>query len=326
MRTQEVLYNVLGQSWFYDPPEGRPDASPVPTLTIVLNMSGDDVSILELATTGVCSLDAVNTTISAAVVAGANVLALTSAAGMVRGRRYLLSSVNGDREWIEPLTIAVSGAVTTRRPLQNAYPIGSTLVGTRISIGVDPTWVATRAKISEVLATTWKTAKESSSEWLAGYAGYRLRWGYSFGGSPTIGVSYGELVRYNSKSLVTALEVDDTFPGWIDRLPIDHQEDQGARLVSEAYHAVRFDAMGDGEVLRRIRNTEILRELTIYRANVLSMQAAVLSGSVAPALLAEAERLYDRRYNQLMREPKFQADQLGDGSATAARRLPAWRR
>lgn len=97
MRTQEVLFNVTGQSWFYDPPEGRPDASPAPTVTVVLNMSGDNVAVFEAATTGSCAIDTVNTNTTADAAIGAQQLALTSVSGVTRGRRYLIANANGDR-------------------------------------------------------------------------------------------------------------------------------------------------------------------------------------------------------------------------------------
>lgn len=325
MRTQEVLFNVTGQSFFYDPPEGRPDVSPTPTLTVRLNTSGDQTAQIEVASSGAVSIDSVNTTIATAdVAAGSQSVTLASATGVSRGRRYILTNAGGDREVVEVMTVAGS-TVGLRRPTINAFAIGSTFVGSRLSVNVDPTWVATQGKISDILATTWRTTKESNHWWGAGYAGYRLTWSYSFGGAPTIGVSFADLVRYNAKSLVTPADVDTTFPGWIDRLPTDHVEDQGAALIVEAFHAVRMDAMGDDQVVRRIRNTEVLRELTIYRANVVLARAQVMAGAPA-SILDEARKEYAQRYDQLFREPKFQVDQIGDGSAAAARRAPVLRR
>ena len=324
MRTQEVLFNITGQSFFYDPPEGRPDASPTPAIVVRLNTSGDATAQLEAATTGSVAIDSVNTTTTVDAAAGAQVLTLSSSSGVVRGRRYILTSIGGDKEVVEVLTIA-SNVVGLRRPLINAFASGATFVGSRLTVSIDATWVETQGKISDILATTWRTTKESNHWWGAGYAGYRLTWSYSFGGSPTIGVSFADLVRYNAKSLVTPADVDTTFPGWIDRLPTDYFEDQGAALIVEAFHAVRMDAIGDDQVVRRIRNTEILRELTIYRANVILARTQVMAGA-APAILHEAREEYAQRYDQLMREPKFQVDQIGDGSAAAARRAPILRR
>jgi hypothetical protein len=328
MRPQEILYNVTGQSWFYDCPEGRPDASPTPTLSIVLNMSGDNVATVESATTGAVALDAVNTTLSQAVGAGAVSISVASATGIAKKRRYLLTdTTTGLFEWFEVVAI-VGTTVRGRRPLVNSYASGATLVGCRITIGVDPTWVANQAKISDILATTWRTDKENTHEWGPGYAGYRLRWSYSVNGSPTVSASYGDLVRYTAKNLVTPPIVDDRFPGWIDRLPVDHLEDQGQRLIDEAYFSVRVDAMADNQTLRRIRNTEILRELVVYRAPVIVAETNVLASASAEnvAALAEAKKIYQQRYDQLLREPKFQYDPLGDGSAGGATRLPVWRR
>lgn len=323
MLTQEIIFGVTGQSFFYDAPEGRASAA---SCTVYLSINDDD-GATESATTGSASCAGPNTTLSASAAIGDTSLTVLSGTGITRGRRYLLTDTDGDREWIE--CISISGTtVGLRHPLKNDYASGSTFQDCRITVAVDPTWVATKAKISDILDMTgraWRTDLETQA-WPAGTAGYRIRWVYTVAGVTCLGVSYADLVRYQAKNLVTPLDVDDRFPNWIDRLPTDHQENQGQSLIDEAFRAVKLDAMGDDQVIRRIRNTEVLRELVIQRANVVALEASLMENPSNIDAVNQARDLYERRYKQLVREPKVPTDQTGGGASAQATRLPAWRR
>jgi hypothetical protein len=310
VKHQEIILGLAPQTLIYDVPEGRPAADPVPTAQ-VFDAGMDDDGEAESATSGAVSIDSVNTTIaSSAASAGDSAITVESAAGITRRRRYLLTDTDGDCEWVE--VISISGTtVGLRRPLLNSYEIGSTFAGTRISVTVEPAWSADDSNLSDAPSCLGAAA-----------AGYRVRWTYTVGGAPTIGVSYADLVRYPTKNLVTPPMVDDRFPGWIDKLPIDHRRDQGAQFIAEAFDAVKADALGDAQVLRRIRDTEVLSELVKYRANVIAIENNVLNGSQTLAELQTAERLYDTRYGQLVRFPKVPVDQTGEGGASSATRLP----
>ncbi len=324
MRNQEVIYNLLGQSFFYDPPEGQPTGTP--TLTVYLATNDDDQTGESAA--GACTVDTVSTTLATAAVAGDETLTVGSGTGIARTRRYLLTSVDGHREWID-CTAITGTTVTLRRPLVNSYAVTtSTFKGCRISAAVDSTWVATKSKITDVLGATWNTALPVNLDISPGAAGYRLRWAYTVGGVATIGVSYADLVRYQAKNLVSPLDVENRFPGFIDRLATDYVVDQGQALVDEAFCSLKMDAMADAQLLRRVRNTEVLRELVIYRANLSAKENAVLSGGDVNALqaLELAQKLYAQRYDQLLREPKVPVDQTGSGASAEAVRLPVWRR
>src|ERR1051325_7592727 len=253
MINQEVIYNVTGQSFFYDPLEGRPSA---PTLTVYRALNDDDAGGVVAA--GACTVDSVNTTFSAA--AGATQITVASGTGITRGNRYLVTGTNGDREWAEVL--GISGTIVNlRQPLKNTYAASSTFQGCRISAAVDSSWVANKSNITDILDPDdrlWITGRADVA-WVPGAAGYRLRWSSTANSSQTIGISFADLVRYPAKSLLTPLDVDRRFPGWIDRLPTDYQEDQGQSLVDEAFQAMKLDALGDELVVRRIRQTEVCR-------------------------------------------------------------------
>ena len=311
MRHQEIVFNLSGQTFFYDPPElFRPSGTPT---VEVFSTDEDDDGTAESATTGACSVDSVNTTLSGAVSAGDTSLALTSSTGVSKGRRYLLTDSDGECEFVE-IAGASGTSATLRHPLVNGYASGSTFQGTRISIGVDSTWIADDANLTD------------SPELAAGASGYRLRWAYTVNGVATIGVSYADLVRYQAKNLVTPLDVDRLFPGWIDRLAPDYRADQGAALIDEAFNAVKMDALTDAQLLRRIRDTQILSDLVKHRAKLLAVQNDVLAGRTDDRALVVARDIYDQRYNALIREPKVAIDQSGGGSSGEAVRLPAWRR
>lgn len=327
MINQEVIYNLVGQSFFYDPPEGRPTGTP--TLIVYRAMSDDEAGGVT-ATTGACSIDSVNTTLAVAANAGDSTISVGSGTGIARGRRYLLTDVDGDREWIE--VISVNGtAVGLRQPLRNAYAVTtSTFVGCRISAAIADAFVQNKSNLTDILDPNnrlWITS-QSDMSWIPGAAGYRLRWSYTVASVPTIGVSYADLVRYQAKNLVSPLDVDRRFPNWIDRLPTDYQEDQGVGLIDEAFQAVKMDALGDAQVIRRLRNTEVLRELVIYRANLVALEASAMAGGKGAntETVQLARTLYQQRYDQLFREPKVPVDQTGQGSSAEPRRLAAWQR
>lgn len=307
VRHQEIILSLTGQSFVFDPPEGQPTGTPT---VQVFRADSDDTSTAESATTGSCSVDSVSTTLTSTASVGDTAITISSASGLAIGTRYLLANAGGESEWVEVKSIA-STTIGLRRPLLNDQTTASTLKGCRISIGVNSTWVADVSNITE---------------WSAGFAGYRLRWAYTVASVARIGVSYADLTRYAWKNLTSPLDVDTRFPGWIDRLPPDYQEDQGAALVEEAFHAVRMDAMGDDAVLRRIRNTEVVRELVIHRAALMQVEHATLTGSTNADALKAAQDAYDRRFNQLLRSPKVPTDNAGGGAGGQSNPLPVWRR
>lgn len=321
MRHQEIIFGLSGQSFYFDPPEGQATGTPTVQVWLATN---DDTAAVESATTGSCSVDSVSTTFSAS--AGDRSITVADGTGITVGRRYLVTdATTGEVEQIECIA-RVGTAVRLRTPLLNTYAAASTLKGVRISIGVNTTWVAQASNLTDVLSGSWRTDVTPEPSIYVGQAGYRLRWAYTVNSVACIGYSFADLVRYQAKNLVTPLDVDSRFPGWIDRLPPDYREDQGASLVLEAFHAVRIDAMGDAVLLRKVRNTEVLRELVILRANLCALENQAMSGSGNADGLKLAQDVYQQRYDQLLREPKVPTDSGGGGASAPSPRLPVWRR
>lgn len=322
MTNQEIIFALAGQKFYFDPPEGRPSAADVKVYPAL----NDDESGTVAATSSSATVDTVDTTLGTDASIGDTELTVTDATGIARGRRYLLSE--NDREWVEVLFVSGT-TVKIRQPLKNAYTTSAALQGCRISIAVDSTWVNNKSNITDILDPSnrlWMVGQSADVTWVPGAAGYRLKWSYTVDGEATQAVSFADLVRYQAKNLVTPLDVDARFPGWLDRLPTDYQEDQGASFIGEAFRALKMDCLGDEQVIRRIRNTEVLRELTIYRANVLAQEASLFNGGTNADLVTAARASYQARYDQLMREPKVPVDQTGQGASQVPLRAPAWGR
>lgn len=324
MRHQEIIFGVTGQSFFYDPPEFvRPSGTP--TVKVYSSLNDDDSATPESATSGSCSVDAINTTISVSAARGDR--ALTIAAGTpTPGRRYVLTAIDGTTEIVEVLA-ASGSAVTLRRPLANAFPSSSTFQGCRISIPVLDSWAADKSKLTDVMLWTIRTdIIRDDLETPPGMSGYRLQWSYTIGGVATHGASYVDLVRYQLKNTVCPLDVDNKYAGWLDRLPIDHQADQGCRLIAEAFDNVRLHALANAQVARRIRDNDVLSSLVIDQAVVVELEANLAAGAPVADQLDRARKVYDGRFAQLITEPKVPIDQVGGGAGTGGRRIPVFRR
>jgi len=96
------------------------------------------------------TLDAVNTTLSSAAAAGSTSLAVTSATGIVAGRRYLVGGAEATGGE-SVLVAAVSGlAVSLARPLARAKASGAAVQGTRITVAVSSACTAEIVRQSRV--------------------------------------------------------------------------------------------------------------------------------------------------------------------------------
>lgn len=316
MKHQELIFGVTGQSLYYDAPEGVPSSVGVEVFRATDNDTGN-----VLTASAAAAVDPVSTTFTGA--AGSRILTVASTSGITRKRRFLVTAPSGDHEVVEVMNI--SGlSVGVRQPLVNTYGASSTFQGCRITAAVDPTWVADQSNISDVLDLAWLFTQRDPQPLPVGAAGFRARWTYTANGEKTLGVGFFDLVRYQAKNLVSPLDVDGRFAGWIDRLPIDYREDQGEGLIGEALRALKLDLMVDNQALRRIRDVQVISELLIYRANLIAAEAQAMNGSGDIGILTLAQKLYAQRYDQLLREVKVAVDQGGAGANDQGRRLPAF--
>jgi len=131
-----------------------------------------------------------------------------------------------------------------------------------------------------------------------GLARYVLKWSYRLDGFDMSAISFADLVVHRADTLVTPADVDARFPGWIDSLPAEHQANQGADFIAEAFRAVRTEAVGDEHAQRKVRDASVLRELVHVRTNVIHLEQNTLYNSNAQ--LATAERTYRACYARLI--------------------------
>ena len=287
MRTvQDILLEVTGQTVYFDAPEGRP--SSVTSGTVFSWDAGDD-SESEDAIGSPSVETGPSTTIDAASGYGQtnprvlNVAATTSA---VVGRTYLVTAADGYREWFEVAEVDSGNSLIARHPLHNAYASADTVQSTRIQATIDPTWI--------VDTTTLDTTAGPNPA-------YRVRWVYVVGGVTYVADSYFNVVRYAGTHGVRPQDVELTSPGWLDRLPTDHRNDQGRRLIDEAYRAVKIDLHQVWTDDAMFANSEILDELTRWKCIEGTEMSRILAGVASSSGYEAARQAYQIRFDSLTR-------------------------
>jgi hypothetical protein len=295
-KTQDVVFGVTGQSLILDAPEGRPSA--VASVTVFENYLGDDDQA-ETATTGSAAIEAdPNTTFDATSGRGQpdeRKCSLAATTGIVPGRSYLAVNDVLERELVEVVSVVAGDSVIARHPLENTYPVGSTLQTTRISIGMDATWIADDTNVS------WEVSP---------HARYRVRWVYAVAGVQYVHDTYFDLVRYAGRHDVTPRDVDLEFHGWVMSLPTDYREDQGRAVIDEAYRQVKLDLYGELLPDQGIRNRELLNALVIAKAGLI----------VFPGTANEDK--YRDRFAKLIRSSQLPVSHDSDGGAAPVPALP----
>lgn len=285
MRTvQDIAFDVTGQKVYFDCPEGRPSA--VTSATVYL-WDSSDTGTGESAIGSASVETDPNTTTDAAAGSGQTdrtLIPVTATTGMAADRQYLITDASGLREWFDVASFASGVSVTAKHPLHNAYASGATVQSTRIQATIDSTWVADEGNLSD-----------------GPNPGYRIRWEYVVGGVTYVADSYFNLVRYVGAHGVRPQDVEATNPGWIDRLPTDHQSDQGRRLINEAYRAVKLDLHAIDMDDAAVAESEIVDELTRYKAVALGEWSRVLAGGGSETAYDIARKAYQERLDSLIR-------------------------
>jgi len=307
-RNQEVYFEIAAQTLYHDAPSFPSAAS----VSVFEADYGDD-GTAESAITGSVTLPTVNTTVSATSGDGETnpkLVTLTSVAGIVRGLRYLLTNTTGETEWGEVLEIGTTD-VTLRSALKNSYAVGATFQGTRMSA---------------VVATDWVSDVDAISTNQAPHPRYRARWAYTAGGVPVVRPVYFDVWRYQSSTGVTALDVDQIAPGFLDTLATDYRADQGASLIVAAERAVRMDLYADEKAMAMARNPEAMDELVAYRASLTHEEDRLRRGSGTVDSVDVARDRYSQRYNQLVRSGITKWGDDSSGAAHVAPRVPIFQR
>jgi hypothetical protein len=299
---QDIAFGVSGQVLVFDAPEGRP--SSVTSVEVFRWDAGDD-DTAEGATTGSATVETnPDTTTDAACGASQDDprrVPLTATTSCATDRRYLLTGADLVKEWVDVQDVDSGDAVIARHPLHNDYASGATFESTRIQVTVDSTWCADETHLDD-------TPGPSPM--------YRVRWVYVVAGVTYPADTYFNLVRYPGRHGVLPQDVEATLPGWLDSLPTDHRRDQGRRLIDEAHRTVRLDLYELREDDAAIADTDIIDELTRYKAIELSVWARFMSSpSDDGSKLAVAEKRYETRLAALLKLTKKAPVRDVDGAA-----------
>lgn len=288
MRTVlDIAFDVTGQTVYYDAPEGRP--SSVTSATVYRWDVADDSS--SETAIGSASVETnPNTTIDAASGYGetdARKLNVAATTGFASERSYLVTSVDGLREWFEVEEIDSGNYVIAKHPLHNAYATADTVQSTRIQATVDSTWVADETNLL--------------GDDVGPNPGYRIRWVYVVSGVTYVADTYFNLTRYVSKHGVTPQDIEVMAPGWLDMLPTDHRKDQGRRLIDNAHREVKIDLHQIDLAASAIAEAEIIDELTRYKTIELGEWARYMKGGIDETQANAASRRYTTRLDSLAR-------------------------
>lgn len=311
-RDLDILFEVTGQSLYWDAPEGR--ASSVVSSEVFPVTSGDD-DTAESATTGSAAVETnPNTTFDATSGAGQTnprKCNLTATTGIAVGRRYLATNATGEREWVEVTEIASADYVIARYALANSYASADSFVSTRITHAIDSTWVA---------------AEENLTDRTDPNPGWRWRLVYVVGGVTYAHDIYFDLVRYPGVTAVSGVDVDRLSPGFLDWLPTNYREDQGQALIAEAYDEVSDDLMAAGVADQQLKS-KVRDRLVRRKTLVLVAKAHFMAGGDGAEKLELAERDYSALLERLV-TVTARANQGTDdsGAAHAVNAGNIWRR
>lgn len=284
-QVQDIYFSVTGQTLVCDAPEGRPSAV---TSVNVYRWDQSDDDDDEFTPSGSVETNP-NTTTDAA--AGSdqtnpNNIPLTATTGIEAGRSYLITSATGEKEWVEVLQISSADSVIARHPLHNTYASGSTFQSTRMTATVDATWVADETNMDSTPGPNPM---------------FRVRWVYVVSSKTYVQDTYFNLVRYAGRHGVLPGDIDAMHPGWLDRLPTTHREDQGRRLIDEAYRAVKLDLAGISFDDSAIAESEVVDDLVRWKAIELGEWSTLLQSGVDSARYDAARSAYSSRLDSLVK-------------------------
>lgn len=302
---QEILLDVTGQELVLEH-----DAAILSVTSVsVRELTIDDTADAEAATVGVPAVDATADTTSVDVgpTVGPSERAIPvgdgSAFEALVGRRFLIA---GGGRWEQFALEAVDGdTLYARHPLVNDYESGADVTGNcRATIGVSDTWASDITKLSN--------GADPNARW-------RTSWQVQLATGPMIFHRNFHLVRIPAQPPVGPIDVDDAFPGWLDKLPPDHQKSQGRPLILEAARAVRLDLWRQGIADHALRDAEIYAELVIAKAVYLALRLQRMAGSADAGQLEVARQAYEETRSGLVRTPVVAIDRGSGGGATTTK-------
>lgn len=302
----DILYSVTGQSLVFDCPEGRP--SSITSSTVYLNSYGDDDDT-EAATTGSAAVETnPNTTFDATSGDGQadpRICNLAATTGITKNRRYLATDATGEKEWVEVIAITSADSVQARFALRNTYANSDTFESTRVSHAIDATWVADKTNVSP---------SDPNPH-------YRWRIEYVVDSVTYVANVFFDLVRASGTTTVTGQDVDAAYPwlGVMDSLAAEDIEDQGERVIREAYRQVKLKMSTAGRADEAARNREVVDDLVIHRA------AELFAGKDVDALEIIRSN-FNTSFDNFILGAQTPFDDSGDGAADEPDKSMVWRR
>jgi hypothetical protein len=284
--TQEINYNVTGQSIYLDATEGRPSA--VTSVEVFTDTTGDD-GTAQAATTGSASVESTpSTTVDATSGSGENnprKLSLAATTGIEVGRVYLLRGSSSEREWAEVREVVSGDYVILRSPLHNTFVTGDAFESTRMSISIDSTWIADTSNISDDHSPN---------------PGYRVRWVYVYNSETFVKDTYLDVVRYKAMHNVTPADMERFLPSWRNILPTYHREDNGRALIDEAYQQIKFDLYAHDLADEMLRDREAVDELVKQKSREVLLVQRFYETGASPEVADDARTQYQSRLQSLV--------------------------
>jgi hypothetical protein len=299
---QEILFDVADQELVLEV-DGEITSI---TSVAVREMTADDTTAAQEATTDAAAVDTTATATTAAAGAGEDdpqLLTVTSTVGFEAGRRYLIAG-GGNWEVFELEGVISATQLWARHPLGNLYATGAAVTGKcRATITVDTSWAGDLTNLS--------TGAEPNARW-------RVSWNVRLANPTRAMVVHRnfDLVRIPAEPPVGPIDIDDALPGWLDRLPPDHQKTRGRKLIVEAARQVRMDLWRDGIADHALRDGEVYAELVIAKTVYLTLRLQRLLGAADAGQVDEAAKAYKERRDGLVRTPTLAVDRGGGGGAT----------
>lgn len=281
---QDLIYNVTGQSFVIDVPEGQP--SSLTSVNVYPWDSGDDATA-ETATTGSASIDSVSTTLDGNAglsQANSRLIPLTATTNVVVGRDYLITSADGIKEWVEVMEIDSGVSVTARVGLLNNFASADTFKGTRISISVLDAWIQNSAKLSGGI--------EPNPQW-------RVKWIYVVDSVTYSRYTFCDVVRDVGDHNVSSADMALYLGTWEDQLPLYHRSDQGRGLINEGYRLLQADLLAIDVPDQQLRNQEAVDEAVKRATNVVLQRSRYYSGQVESEALDRAVEEYNGYFNRV---------------------------
>lgn len=295
----DITFGITGQTLYFDAPEGRPSSV---TSAKIFPYDVGDAQDSEWTPTTAVESDPATTLDGAAGPSQSNPrnVPLTATTGATVGRTYLITGASGLKEWAEVESATSADSVTVRHPLHNDYATGASFQSTRITATVDSTWVADTGNFRDDAGPNPM---------------YRVRWVYVVSSVTYVHDSYFSLVRYAGSHGVLPQNVDSIVPGWMDSLPTDHYRNQGRTLIDDAYKAVKLQLHGIWTDDAMVANTDIVDELTRYKAVELGEFAKIMAGADRGEQYRVAKDAYQTHFDALKRITDKTPTRTVDGAA-----------